>query len=81
MGLQQKLEREYSRGYQDGQKASNETLVRMARNEGFILGAQETWNIIHAMIPNLEGIGPKTTEKLLKAIQKQAKIEKSKLNS
>jgi hypothetical protein len=78
MGLQQKMEREYLRGYQDGQTASNETLIRMARNEGFILGAQETWNIMAAMIPNLQGIGPKTREKLLRAIQEQAKKEKAK---
>lgn len=79
MGLQQKMEREYLRGFQDGQAAANETLVQMARNSGIIQGAQETWDILEAMIPNLEGVGPKTKVKIMKAIQAYAKKEKSKL--
>lgn len=79
MGMQQKLEREYLKGYQDGQAATNDTLVQMARNSGIIQGAQETWDIVEKMIPNLDGIGPKTTEKIMRAIQKYAKQEKAKL--
>jgi hypothetical protein len=80
MGMHQKLEREYLRGYQDGQTAANDTLIQMARNSGIIQGAQETWDILEAMIPQLEGVGPKTKEKILKAIQAHAKREKAKLN-
>lgn len=81
MGLQQKLDREYKRGYDDGQKANNEILIRMARNDGFIHGAQSTWDILYDMIPNLQGIGPKTRDKLLRAIQDQAKKEKARLQN
>jgi hypothetical protein len=79
MGLQQKLDRAYQEGFQDGQKAKNETLIRMARNDAFILGAKSTWDILYEMIPNLQGVGPKTRDKLLRAIQEQAKKEKEKI--
>jgi hypothetical protein len=80
MGMQQKLDREYLKGFQDGQAATNETLIQMARNSGVIQGAQETWDIIEKMIPQLEGIGPKTTTKIMQAIQRYAKQEKAKLS-
>lgn len=79
MGLQQKLDREYKRGYDDGQKAKNETLIKMARNDAFIMGSQSTWELLAEMIPKLEGIGPKTRDKVFRAIQQQARIEKEKL--
>lgn len=79
MGMQQKLEREYQKGFQDGQAAASHSLMHMARNSGIIQGAQETWDILEAMIPNLEGVGPKTKVKIMKAIQAYAKKEKSKL--
>lgn len=81
MGMQQKLDKEYLRGYQDGQTSSNEILMRMARNEGMIIGAQDTWDIIEDMIPKLKGIGPKTTAKIMRAIQTYAKNEKAKLKA
>jgi hypothetical protein len=80
MGMQQKLDKAYQEGYEAGQKVHNETLGRMYRNEGYILGAQATWDAIERMIPQLQGVGPKTTEKLLRAIQAQAKIEKARLS-
>lgn len=79
MGMKQKLEKEYQKGFNDGQQATNETLIQMARNHGIIQGAQETWDIIENMIPNLQGIGPKTTTKIMRAIQTHAKQEKAKL--
>jgi hypothetical protein len=79
MGMQQKLEKEYLKGFNDGQAAANETLIKMARNDGIIQGAQETWDIIEAMIPKLEGIGPKTRDKIMQSIQDYAKKEKAKI--
>jgi response regulator of citrate/malate metabolism len=79
MGMAQKLEREYLKGYQDGQQAANEELIEQAKLFGLIQGAQETWDIIEGMIPNLKGIGPKTTQKIMAAIQKHAKEEKTRL--
>jgi hypothetical protein len=77
MGMQQKLDKAYLNGYQDGQKAANDTLIEQAKLFGVVQGAQETWDIIEAMIPQLEGIGPKTTKKIMAAIQKHAKEEKA----
>jgi hypothetical protein len=78
MGMQQKLDRAYLEGYQDGQKAVNDELIEQAKLFGVVQGAQETWDIIEAMIPNLKGIGPKTTQKLMVAIREHAKEEKAK---
>jgi hypothetical protein len=79
MGMQQKLEREYLKGFNDGQAAANDTLIQMARNAGIIQGATETWEIIEKMIPQLDGIGPKTNAKIMRAIQDYARKEKAKL--
>jgi hypothetical protein len=81
MGLKQKLEREYNRGFMDGQAAANEDLIEQAKIFGIIQGVQETWDIIEAMIPQLEGVGPKTKEKIMRAIQNHAKKEKAKLKA
>lgn len=79
MGMNQKLEKAYQEGFQDGQKEVNDVLVRAARNAGIIQGAQETWEIIEGMIPLLPGIGPKTTRKIMQGIQDFARREKAQL--
>ena len=80
MGMQQKLDRAYQEGFNDGQQSTNDTLIQMARNGGIVQGAIETWEIIEKMIPGLDGIGPKTNAKIMKAIQDYAKREKAKLS-
>jgi hypothetical protein len=74
MGMQQKLEREYNKGFEAGKKAA-QPYIEM---KGAAAGAQATWELIEEMIPKLDGIGPKTQEKILKAIQKYANEEKKK---
>lgn len=81
MGMKQKLEKAYQEGFQAGQHAMNETLIQMARNDGLRQGSQITWDLVEEMIPNLRGIGPRTQEKILKAIRFYAQEEKRKIEA
>lgn len=44
-----------------------------------IQGAVETWELMEDMFLKIEGIGPKTREKILREIQKYANKEKAKI--
>lgn len=41
-----------------------------------IQGAVETWELMEEMFLTIEGIGPKTREKILREIQKYAQMQK-----
>lgn len=81
MGMKQKLEKAYQEGFADGQHEINDALIKMARNDGIRQGSQFTWDIVEEMIPKLNGIGPRTQEKILRAIQAYAQEEKRKIEA
>lgn len=75
MGMQQKLNRAYSEGFTAGKKeAAHDAEIR-----GMIKGAHETFDLIEKMFLEIDGIGPKTKEKIMKAIQAYAQAEKRRL--
>lgn len=77
MGMQQKLDRARQEGYEAGLKDNQDNVFTL----GVIRGAKDTWDIIEDMIPKLEGVGPKTKEKILLAIQGYAKKEKNRIQN
>lgn len=81
MSMQKKLEKAYKQGYEDGQAASNKLAIEMAREHGIKTGSIQTWDIVEEMIPQLEGIGPRTTEKIMEAVRAFAKKEFDRLNN
>lgn len=70
MGMQQKIERAYQEGYTDGKAAANKELFETARTQGIVQGTLDTLEELETMIPQLEGIGPKTKDKIMRGIQK-----------
>ena len=72
MGLKQKLERKYVRGYMDGQQNVNEEMLKLAENHGYLKGSYETWRAIEAMLVDLPGVGIKTREKVMRAIKERS---------
>lgn len=75
MGMQQKLDKAYQSGFEDGQKIANE----FAETRGQIKGATESWDIMEKMFLEIHGIGPKTKVKILKKIKEYANKEKVRL--
>lgn len=71
MSLKKKLEKAEQVGYERGLKEN----MNLVETRGFIKGAQETWNIFIDLVPQLDGIGPKTKEKLLRAIKEKSEDE------
>ena len=72
MGLKQKLEREYVRGFMDGQQNVNEEMLKLAENHGYLKGSHETWRAIEAMLIEIPGVGVKTRGKVMRAIRERA---------
>ncbi|MEK4132008.1 hypothetical protein NYE67_20550 [Solibacillus sp. FSL W8-0474] len=81
MGMKQKLDKAYQDGFKDGQQQANKTLIQMARSEGIRQGSQFTWDIVEEMIPQLHGIGPRTQEKILRAVREFAENEKRRIEA
>lgn len=71
MSLKKKLRAAEQVGYERGLKEN----MNLVETRGFIKGAQETWNIFIDLVPRLDGIGPKTKEKLLRAIKEKSEDE------
>ena len=76
MGMQQKLKKAFDEGFAAGKK-ENDELVEL---RGIVRGATETWELMEQMFLEIEGIGPKTKEKILLAIKQYAQKEKERLN-
>jgi hypothetical protein len=75
MGMQQKLQKAFDEGRKQGLKEA-QPFIEL---KGAADGAAATWELIEEMIPQLEGIGPKTKEKIFKAVQAYANAEKEKI--
>ena len=75
MGMQQKLDKSYQAGFAEGQKIANQ----YAELRGQYKGATETWDLMEQMFIQIDGIGPKTREKILWKIKQYANREKAKL--
>lgn len=75
MGMQQKLAKARQEGFEEGQKIANE----YAEVRGQVKGAMETWDLMEAMFLDINGIGPKTRDKIMLKIQEYARNEKAKL--
>lgn len=75
MGMQQKLDKARQEGFLEGQKIAN----GHAEIRGQIKGATETWELMEAMFLDIEGIGPKTRDKILSRIKAYAQKEKAKI--
>ena len=71
MSLKKKLQAAEQAGYERGLKEN----MNLVETRGFVKGAQETWNIFIDLVPQLDGIGPKTKEKLLRAIKEKSEDE------
>ena len=76
MGMKQKLEKAYREGFNDGQGYANESLMKLAEQHGFLKGSHETWRAVEGMINNIPGIGPKTTEKIMRALREKMNDER-----
>lgn len=81
MSMQKKLEKAYKQGFADGQSEANKTAIEMAKLNGIRIGSTQTWDIVEEMIPQLEGVGPRTTEKIMEAVRAFAKKEFDRLNN
>lgn len=76
--MREKLLKEFKRGYKAGFDNGVKAATDRAEINGIIKGSNDTWEIIEQMIPELEGIGPKTTEKIMNAVKEYAEKEKRK---
>lgn len=73
--MQRKLQKAYEDGFEAGKKEQQE-LIEL---RGMVKGASETWDLMEQMFLEIDGVGPKTKEKILAAIKQYAQKEKAKL--
>lgn len=74
MGMKQKLDKAFEAGFAEGQKSVN----RSAFLQGQIEGSKETWIFMEEMFLEIDGIGPKTRDKLIRKIKQYANKEANK---
>lgn len=77
MGMQQKLDKSFQAGFEEGQKIAN----AHAELRGIVKGSKETWELMETMFMEIEGIGPKTKDKIMKCIKQYAQKEKVRLEA